>query len=243
MTFHPDAINLSEFPFFQDVDIEVARNFVNLGIHLQYQPNTPLISAKDNGETFFLILQGMAKLVLVNDESEAINLTLFRSGDFFGEMAMLVPTVRTANVISITDIDLVAVHKSNFLKILHQHPELALNLSRILARRLRAMNERIITYRLPDDIHKVAHTLLLISGQGKTFTAEGPVLLPPLSLKEWALFCQTSSENFMKSIEMLKAEEAIEWQNQRIAVTSLEKLRQCSDVHHQRLEKLGVSAI
>lgn len=119
---------------------------------------------------------------------------------------------------------------------MQEYPMLAFNLSRELAKRIRQMNHRMVTDRLPDDLHKVAHTLLLLAHKGKNLHEQGRVLLPSLSLKEWALFCYTSGEMFMDSIETLKQAGVLEWQSQRIVVTDLPRLQRCAQVHQERLK-------
>lgn len=231
------SYNLADFPLFHNVSEDTARNFLNLGFHFKYEAGTPVVSNSDSGETFFQILSGLAKLVLVNASNEEVNVTLFRAGDFFGELSMLEPMpMRSANVIALSDIEVVAIQKKEFLRALNDNPTFSLNLARVLGQRLRSMNERMVTERLPDDMHKVAHTLLLLAKKGKMFNQQGIVLLPQLSLKEWSLFCYTSSEGFMQSIETLKDQGAIEWQNQRIAITNIEALRHAAMVHEQRLQ-------
>jgi CRP-like cAMP-binding protein len=216
--------------------------FVSMGYRFQYEAGTPLVLNNDLGETFFLILNGIAKLVLVNTMSEEVNVTLFRAGDFFGELSMLESRpIRSANIIAITPIEVVAIQKKDFLKAMQQCPMLALNLARVLGERLRSMNERMVTSRLPDDMHKVAHTLLILAKKGKTFNEGGPILLPVLSLKEWAAFCYTDGEGFMKSMEQLKGQGILEWQNQRIAITRIDGLRKVAEVHQQRIENIQTS--
>lgn len=193
-----------------------------------------MVSNNDLGETFFILLRGLAKLVLLNCQRETVNVTLFRAGDFFGEMSMLEPdAVRNGDIVAISELEVVAIHKKDFMKMLHETPQLAINLSRDLAQRIRVMNERMVTDRMPDDLHKVAHTLLLLTYKGKSFADRGPILLPPLSLKEWSLFCYTSGQAFMHSIERLKQEGAIEWQNQRIVVTDISALQRCAEVEQE----------
>jgi CRP-like cAMP-binding protein len=223
------GINLQEFPLFHDVEEEVVRRFLGVGFRFQYEAGTPLISAKDVGETFFMIMQGTAKLVLLNSRAEELNVTLFKAGDFFGELSMLEPqTARSANVIAVSEIDVVTLQKKDFLKMMNQYPALSLNLARVLGQRLRTMNERMTTERLTDELSKVAQTFLHLAKKGRVFNEQGAILLPQLSLKEWALFCFTNSEGFMASMEKLKAQGAVEWQNQRIAITNVDMLRQCA---------------
>lgn len=236
MPLELSKFNLAEFPLFNNLSEEAARNFLNLGFHFKYEAGTPLVSNNDLGETFFQICSGLAKLVLVNSQNEEVNVTLFRAGDFFGELSMLEPMpVRSANVVALTDIEVVAIQKKEFLRALQENSLLSINLARVLGQRLRTMNERMITGRLPDDMHKVAHTLLYLGRKGRMFNEQGVILLPPLSLREWVLFCDTTSEGFMNSIQELKTLGAIEWQNQRIAITNIEALRCCAMVHEQRL--------
>jgi CRP/FNR family transcriptional regulator, cyclic AMP receptor protein len=230
------GISWQEFPLFYNVEELVARKFLSAGFHFRYEAGAQVVSNKDLGETFFILLRGLAKLVLLNCQQETVNVTLFRAGDFFGEMSMLEPdAVRNGDIIAISELEVVAIHKKDFLKMMHDTPMLAFNLARDLAQRIRLMNERMVTDRMPDDLHKVAHTLLLLTYKGKSFSDNGTILLPPLSLKEWSLFCYTSGEAFMHSIEKLKQEGALEWQNQRIVVTNIAALQRCAEVHQERI--------
>lgn len=220
------GVNLREFPLFDKVDEAEVRKFLSVGFHFCYESGAQLVSKEDAGETFFLVMKGLAKLVLRNSKQEQFNAALFRTGDFFGEMSMLEPhTVRNGDIVALHELEVIAIHKKDFLKSFQECPMLAFNLARILAQRIRLMNDRLMTDRLPDNLQKVAHTLVMLTSKGVSFQEEGPVLLPPLSLKEWALFCYTSGEVFMDSIEQLKQLGALEWHNQRIVVTDLAMLQ------------------
>lgn len=236
MTIELNELNWQEFPLFENLDEPTVRRFLSMGFKFRYEAGAPLVSNNDQGETFFMLLQGVAKLVLHNAQGVTLNVVLFRAGDFFGELSVLEPNaVRNGDVIALNSVDVLAIQKKDFLKMLHDCPVLAINLARVLGQRLRLMNQRMITDRLPDDLHKVAHTLMLLSGKGRSFQKEGPVLLPPLSLKEWALFCYTSGDVFMASIEELKQIGALEWHNQRIVITDLAKLKECAQVYQTRI--------
>lgn len=236
MTTESSEARWEDFPLFQNLEESIIRRFLSMGFNFRYEAGAQIVSSNDLGETFFLVLGGLAKLVLRNAQGETMGVALFRTGDFFGELSMLEPdSVRNGDIIAINDVEVTAIHKKDFLKILHECPGLAFNLARALGQRLRLTNQRLVTHRLPDDRHKVAHTLLLLSTKGKSFNKTGSILLPALSLKEWALFCYTSGDVFMDSIEQLKQLGILEWQNQRIVITDLDRLRECAQVHENRL--------
>lgn len=221
-----------DFPLFQNVEEATIRTFISMGFRFHYEAGAQLVSNEDLGETFFILLQGLAKLVLNNAQGDSMNITLFRAGDFFGELSMLEPdSTRHGDILAISDVEVLTIHKKDFLKMMHESPMLAFNLARCLGKNLLLMNQRMIANKMPNELQKVAHTLLLLTLKGKRFQKEGSVLLPALPLKEWALFCYTSGDVFMASIEQLKQAHALEWQNQRIVVTNIAKLREAAQVY------------
>lgn len=226
MSIDLSGIDFREFPLFRDVDDVVIKQFLSAGHRIEYEAGAPLVSHDDCGSTFFLTLHGISKLVLFNRFNEPKNLALFRSGDFFGELALLEPGApRTANIIAVTDVCVLAMSKRDFLLMMHLHPSLALNLSRVMGQRLIAMNERLMVEQLPDHTTKVAHTLAFFAEKGRLFKEPGTILLPSLPLKEWASFCYTMREEFLDGMEQLKQAGALQWQNQRIAITDLDVLK------------------
>ena len=60
--------------------------------------------------------------------------------DIFGEMALIDAAPRSATAIAATDVKLVPVGEKQFLFLVSQTPYFALNVMRVLARRLRAQN-------------------------------------------------------------------------------------------------------
>lgn len=223
--------SLADYPLFYGVEDEIVRKFLASGFRFQYEAGTPMIANNDLGESFFLILQGLAKLVLVNKHQEEVNIALFRAGDFFGELAILEPQhSRSANVISMTPVEVLVVQKADFLKLMHQHPTLILNIARVLGQRLRAMNVRMSTEQLSNPLNRVAQGLLQLCEKGTVANEQGAILLPHLaSLKDWALFCSTTTDAFMDSMEQLKQARALEWQKQRILITNRQALQECAD--------------
>ena len=60
--------------------------------------------------------------------------------DVFGEMALIDAAPRSATAIAATDVKIVPVGEKQFLFLVSRTPHFALNIMRVLARRLRAQN-------------------------------------------------------------------------------------------------------
>ncbi len=88
------------------------------------------------GDSMYLIESGQVK-VSVNTETGAEKVINFLGpGNFFGEMALLLNQRRSATVTVTLDADLWMLRKADMDELLADHPEIALQLSRELSRRL-----------------------------------------------------------------------------------------------------------
>jgi CRP/FNR family cyclic AMP-dependent transcriptional regulator len=89
----------------------------------------------DAASEFFVIQSGKVDIRLGNR-----SLGILSDHDIFGEMALIDAAPRSATAIAATDVKLVPVSEKQFLFLVGQTPHFALNVMRVLARRLRAQN-------------------------------------------------------------------------------------------------------
>ena len=76
--------------------------------------------------------------------------TMHDGGELFGEMALIDQEPRSASAVAVGAVDLIVVDKATFDRLVHDLPEFALTVMRLMARRLRAMNAaRAVTGTLP----------------------------------------------------------------------------------------------
>jgi|GEM_PF-2999973 len=232
------GFNWRQVPLFEGLQESDVHRFISTGFCFEYEAGTQLVSNSDPGETFFLILQGLAKLSLINSHQEVVNVTLFVPGDFFGEMAMLVPAAeRSGDILAVTNLEVMTIHKKEFLKMAQECGMLSFNLARNMAQRLRMMNERLVADALPDPLRKVAQTLVVLSSKGKPLADTGQILLPPLSLHDWSLFCYTTPEVFRASLDMLRRVGVVDLHKHQVVITDLSGLANLTKVDSESEEK------
>ena len=68
-------------------------------------------------------------------EGKAEHVATLHPSDFFGERGMMTGERRSADVIALTDVECYRVDKDSFQEILHKRPEIAEDISQVLARR------------------------------------------------------------------------------------------------------------
>jgi CRP-like cAMP-binding protein len=121
---------LADVPLFQRVPKRRLRKLAEAAIEARYQPHTAIVRKGERGETFFLILDGTARV-------EAGRRPRLGAGDYFGEMALLDGEVRSATVTAETEVHVMRISRRRFLRMLEQDPKLAILILKGLTTRLR----------------------------------------------------------------------------------------------------------
>ncbi|HEY3213796.1 MAG TPA: cyclic nucleotide-binding domain-containing protein, partial [Actinomycetota bacterium] len=91
----------------------------------------------DHGDAMYVILSGEAQVDVGG------RFHVLRTGDFFGEMALLAPGKRMATVRADGDVQALRISAERFQEFLLQRPRVALSMMKALVLRLREVEQRI----------------------------------------------------------------------------------------------------
>ncbi len=92
------------------------------------------------GDSFFLIDRGEVR-VIRRVGGTPREMARLGEGECFGEMAMLTGQERTATVVAVTDVDVLMIDKAGFQDILAANPDVAVDISALLATRRAALSD------------------------------------------------------------------------------------------------------
>jgi CRP-like cAMP-binding protein len=73
--------------------------------------------------------------IAVDGDKLTKKVATLRGGDFFGEMGLMTGEPRTATVVAVEDVECYRLDKEDFHDILNRRPEIAEDISHVLARR------------------------------------------------------------------------------------------------------------
>jgi CRP/FNR family transcriptional regulator, cyclic AMP receptor protein len=90
----------------------------------------------EQGDEFFVVVRGKVEI-----RSGGRHLETLGPKGIFGEMALIDDSPRSANVIALTDVTVAPIKEMQFLFLVKHMPIFALNVMRVLARRLRHQNK------------------------------------------------------------------------------------------------------
>ncbi|NOY98995.1 MAG: cyclic nucleotide-binding domain-containing protein [Chloroflexi bacterium] len=122
---------------------EVEELIANSQVHA-YAPGTALCKENAIEDTFYVILDGEAKVTKIINNTEVRLLKTLRPGDFFGEMALIHNAPRAATVTAKTQVVVLELNKEAFDRVLKHSSSVALTMVREISNRLRENDEMAV---------------------------------------------------------------------------------------------------
>lgn len=124
------ASALQTIPLFAALSETTRMRIVEIAGELEASAGQVLVQPRTEGSGMYVVEEGT---VVVERDGKHIEL---EAGQFFGELALLTNTRRTARVRAKTDCLLLAIGRDEFRVLLESEPGLALSMLEVLAKRL-----------------------------------------------------------------------------------------------------------
>lgn len=122
--------------------------------------DTVVFHGGDAADAVYVISSGKVKIVTTSTDGKEFILTVLGAGQVFGEMALLEEAPRSASVITLTTVELVAIKRDDFHHLLNTSPGISRSLLAILSRRLRRANSKMESLAYMDVAGRLARYLL-----------------------------------------------------------------------------------
>mgnify|MGYP002651901250 CR=1 FL=1 len=117
------------------------------------------------GDRLFIIVSGKVKLGRRSPDGRENLLTIMGPSDMFGELSIFDPGPRTSSAVCVTEVQAATMNSELLKKWVGDHPEIAQQLLRVLARRLRRTNANLADLIFTDVPGRVAKTLLQLANR------------------------------------------------------------------------------
>jgi CRP/FNR family transcriptional regulator, cyclic AMP receptor protein len=124
---------LAGLPLFSRVAKRQLRKIAGLAEFKEFAEGDFVTQAGEPGDAFYVILSGQAKVV---GKPRA---RVLRTGDYFGEMALLDGEPRSATVTAASELQTMRLPRRPFLRLLEQEPRIAIPMMANLAARVRRL--------------------------------------------------------------------------------------------------------
>jgi len=135
---------LRRIHFFDGLKFEELERLSNLVTLISVEAGETIFRDGDPPEAFYIIERGRVQITRQSDGKEEVVATLGRSGDFFGEMALIESRPRSATVRALTRCDLLVVSRPDFEALIHEHPSMHFEVTKALSHNLRRTDTHFV---------------------------------------------------------------------------------------------------
>ena len=221
-----EVSSLKNIPLFSELEDDDLLAISKVAVRQSFRKDNMVLIEEEVGSTMFIILDGRVKISRISDEGREVILSIMSEGDFFGEMSILDGQARSANVVTLDDSTILIIHREDFLQMMHDFPQIAINLLKELAHRLRRSDSQIKSLSLQNATGKVASTLLRIADDsGKIHLGQVEISkLPPQ--QDLANMAGTSRETISRVLKSLSEKGYLRKQGNKLIILDYESFRQ-----------------
>ena len=142
-----DTAALKKVALFESLLPEHLKLIAGIVEEQQHKPNTTIFKDGDVADRFFFIISGKVRISKQIPGIGEEALAILEPGDYFGEMALIDESPRSADAITNTTVTLGCIAKATFEDLLFMNKDLAYDMLwtfvRTLSARLRETNEKM----------------------------------------------------------------------------------------------------
>lgn len=136
---------LRKIPMFANIEPAKLKLMCFASQRITFKPGQTLCKQGDAGDSAYIILEGMADVVIENDSPLVV--AQLGKNDIIGEIAILCDVPRTASVIATGELTALEITKELFFRMITDFPELGIEVMRVLAHRLEHTTAQLLAAR------------------------------------------------------------------------------------------------
>jgi len=165
-----------------------------------YRARQEIFQKGSPGQGLLAVLKGKVRIGSLGPDGGLIVLNMMNEGDVFGEIALLDGKARTADAVAVTDCELVAIDRRDFVPFVRANPEVALRLLGVLCERLRHTTEQVEDVVFLDAPARLAKRLLQLAGTEDKPARSGSATVVTISQRELGSMIGLSRESINKQL-------------------------------------------
>ena len=189
----------------------------------EYNTGSYIFLEDSEGEQCFFVAEGSVKVTRLSKDGREVILAMLSSGEFFGEMSLLDGESRSANVIALENTEVLILDREDFLVVLHDYPQIAIQLLRELANRLRKSDRQIASLSLSDAEKRIALCIIRFADE-QGIIKNGKVSIPKIPIQQdIANMAGTSRETVARALSILETEKVIARNGRELLILDYKK--------------------
>ena len=214
---------LQSVSIFWDLDKDDLGHIANKMVAKHFENGNYIFLEDSEGEQCFFVLEGSVKVTRLSKDGREVILAMLNEGDFFGEMSLLDGESRSANVIALEKTKVLTLDRNDFVEVVNDYPQIAVQLLKELARRLRKSDRQIASLSLSDAEKRIALCIIRFADE-QGVIQNGKVSIPKTPIQQdIANMAGTSRETVSRALGLLEKEDLIERNGRELMILDYKK--------------------
>ncbi|MGV0811061.1 Crp/Fnr family transcriptional regulator [Mycolicibacterium boenickei] len=215
---------LARAGIFQGVSPDAVAALVRQLEPVTFRRGEVVFAEGEPGDTLYIITSGKVKIGRKSVDGRDSLITLMGPSDMFGELAIFDPGPRTSSVTALTELKTVVMSRAVLRSWIADRPEIAEQLLRVLARRLRRTNDNLSDLIFTDVPGRVAKQLLYLAQRFGSRDGSALRVDHELTQEEIAQLVGSSRETVNKALSDFAQRGWIRVQGRSILIDNAERL-------------------
>lgn len=204
-----------------------------------YAPKSKIFGPGDPGDRMYTIVSGHVRLYQLHEDGKEITLAILGPGDVFGEMALFGEVRQTRFAQTLDDAVVCSAPTAEFLKIMHDVPEVVSRIAAMLSRRVLQGEMQIENLAYTGVRGRLVAVLLSLAVRFGEPVEGGTEIALRLSHQDLANYAGTTRESCSVELRRLVCEGIIRFTGDRhIIVKNLDRLKPTLLDRHRAALKL-----
>jgi len=210
-----DVSLIEKVPLFAGLNPEDLEAIAAKANRQHFPKDSILVYEGQQPDSLYIIASGKCKVYVSDEEGRELTLDNLVPGHFFGELAIIDGSPRSATVEAIEKTSVLQITGREFQTYVNNSPRVMMNLLKELAERVRGVNEHIKDLALLDVYGRVARTLLRLARD-----VDGVLITDPITQQEIANMVGASREMVSRVLNNLRQDGYITISEKRVTLLS-----------------------
>lgn len=216
---------LKRVPLFSGLSPEQLEEIDSIVLVRSYKKGRMIFAEGESGEAVFILKSGLVKLTRQAEDGREHILHLVHPGDIFAEIVLFDGGDYPATAEVLEDAKVAVIRNRDIEGLITGHSDVALAMLKIMAKRLRQAQEKVMNLALNDTLRRLVQVLLHMAEEHGEDTGAGVRISMRLTNQELANLIGTTRETINRILNSLKRDGSLELDKQGIVLLDKDKLQ------------------
>ena len=216
---------LKQIDWLSQLTAEEAERLESRAVMRKFKKGGIIYFPQESGETVLLLAAGRVKLKTVTPDGKEAILAFIEEGELFGELALLDGSPRGEFAEAMLDSQVIAVAASALQAVMHDRPDVALGITRLVGLRRRRIQNRLQNILFRSNRERLTHLLLeLVETHGIRDDAHWQIGIR-LSHQDLASLIGATRESVTLILGQLQLEKLIRVRRRQLTILDRDRLQ------------------